>query len=212
MGERTVARQIGERSVMTEPRTNNNLTEFPPDTPREQSTQSTRRLMGKLEEAERDLALVRQHLTEAVKRGLSDSASGMSSGGERVGGSKDHDEQMLNRVEQVDKDPARRSLAQLSDAVLALAAWSSNARHHAFQLQGLDPKKAKQLLGETPAICICCGRDVWLTPQDRIRKGRCSACWEYQHDYGKDCSQELHDRRAERRERVEPVDPKATVV
>ncbi len=161
----------------------------------------------------RDLELVLEALVEAVRRGLNDSAGASSSGGEPVGGSKDFTESMLRRIDlpddpAADQDDARKHLSQLVDALQAAKSWASNARYHAFALKAISPKQARVMLGEEPASCVCCGRTVLGGPADRIRTGRCSACWQVKNRTGEDCSQELHDRRIDRetkrRIRVDP--------
>ena len=140
--------------------------------------------MADLEAAEADIALIKLNVAEAVRRAQSDTAGIRSSVGERVGGTKDFTQQMLDRFSYDDHrvdDPAARFMGKLADAVGATKSWASNGRAAALALIAVDEKRAKFLLGDGPAICKNrnCGREVWCTPRDRLVSGRCEACHKY---------------------------------
>lgn len=146
-----------------------------------------------IQETQANLSLVLERVSVATKRGLQDSAGASSGGGEPVGGTKDYTQQMLDKlggggtrkdgsaVPLEQDDEARRHLSMLVAAVGAVRDWSSRAKTETFRLTPLSREKAKLLLGDGPSKCLnpACGRDVWRTPQDPLKAGRCEACYRY---------------------------------
>jgi hypothetical protein len=160
-------------------------------------------LAGQIQETIADLSLVLERIAVATKRGLDDSLGAASGGGEPVGGTKDYDQKMLDKLggggtkkdgtpQPIEMDDGiRKSLATLVASVGAARDWSKRAKLETFRLQPLSLDKAKKLLGDAPPQCINanCGRDVWCTPQDRYLTCRCEPCYKYW---------DRHDRKEER--------------
>lgn len=148
-------------------------------------------LAREIQKAQASLDLVLGHIAEATLRGLNDSAGISSGGGEPVGGTRDFTQQILDKIAQREDDETRKHLAKLVASVEAASAWAQRAWKEAFALAPLSVDKARSLLGDGPSKCgnISCGRDVWRTPQDRLRAGRCEPCYRYWQN---------HDRNEER--------------
>lgn len=168
-------------------------------------------LAGQIQETISTLQLVLERVAIAVTRGLDDSVGASSGGGEPVGGTRDFTQAMLDKLggggsmkipdgrdehgnpktKEVPRplerdDEARKHLATLVASVGAARDWSSRAKTETFRLVPLSLEKAKLLLGDGPSKCGNPNhdRDVWNTPQDRLRAGRCMECYQYwiRHD------------------------------
>lgn len=187
--------------------TQHNLIRGVPMTAREPApSKAASDLAGMIQETQANLALVLERVATATKRGLTDSAGASSGGGEPVGGTRDFTQAMLDKFggggskkvpDGVDEDgnekfkrvnvpleqddEARRHLALLVASVGAVRDWSSRAKTETFRLTPLSQEKAKLLLGDGPSQCLNanCHRDVWGTPNDRLRAGRCEACYRW---------------------------------
>lgn len=159
-------------------------------------------LAAMIQETQSNLALVLERVATATKRGLDDSLGASSGGGEPVGGTRDFTQAMLDKLggggsKQVrnekgevvgtitapleQDDEARKHLSLLVAAIGAVRDWSTRAKTETFRLTPLSVEKAKLLLGDGPSKCgnPNCGRDVWRTPQDRLRAGRCEPCYRW---------------------------------
>lgn len=152
-------------------------------------TQAARQLASQLDEVIADAQLTKKVLAQAVGRGLTDSAGVPMNAGERISGTREPDAAMLRLVEA--EDPARKNLSKLSDSIAGARGMISLARSSALALLPIDADKAKELLGTGPVPCLNCGRDVWCTPADRLRKGRCEPCYRHLDRHGIERPQEL---------------------
>lgn len=155
-----------------------------------------------IQEAQANLALVLERVSVATKRGLNDAVGAGSGSGEPVGGTRDFTQNMLDKLGGggsrkirdndgvvIDEIPApierddesRKHLSMLVASIGAVRDWSQRAKTETFRLTPLSQEKAKLLLGDGPSKCLNgnCARDVWNTPNDRLRAGRCEACYRY---------------------------------
>lgn len=178
----------------------------------EKPAKAARELAASIQGTISVLQLVLERVATATKRGLDDSAGAQSGGGMPVTGTRDFTQAMLNKmggggskdvkddegnlirsvpVPIERDDDIRKSLATLVAAVGAASDWAERARVETFRLTPLTLEKAKAILGEGPTQCLNPNhdRDIWNTPQDRPRAGRCEACYRYW---------DKHDRKEER--------------
>jgi len=155
-----------------------------------------------IQEAQANLALVLERVAVATKRGLDDAVGAGSGSGEPVGGTRDFTQNMLDKLggggsktirdehgKKIDEvptpierdDAARKHLSTLVASIGAVRDWSQRAKTETFRLSPLSQEKAKLLLGDGPSKCLNpnCGRDVWRTPNDRLRAGRCEPCYRW---------------------------------
>jgi hypothetical protein len=139
--------------------------------------------------------LVREHLTEACHRGLSDASGGVSGGGERVGGTRDYTESMLRQTSasgyDARPDAVRHTLTRLVEGLVAAKHHARQAAAASLQLIALSREKADLMLDQGPSPCKNCGRDVWKTSRDRMLAGRCEACHRYLSRNGTERPREL---------------------
>lgn len=175
--------------------TNHGLRNFGPEPAREQPMYHARRLVADLEDVIADAKLVRDNLAEACTRGLSDSAGGVSGGGERVGGTKDFTESMLRRTSasgyDAKPDMARMTLSTMVEGIVASRTATRRAAAASLHLIALSREKADLMLDDGPVPCRNCGRDVWRTPRDRLIGGACEACDRYKRRNGIERPREL---------------------
>jgi len=183
-----------------EPRRRNAVAEHQPARARD--------LIVAIDQAIDDLTATRAAVTQATIRANRDSDAGLSagSGGEHVTQSSIPDrataEKALALVDRPDTiaDNARKMV----DAIGAARAMSQLALRSARFLLPLDHDRAEKFAREIeggPAQCANCKCDVWRTAKDRLRSGRCNACFQYRlrHD-GIDRPRELweaHDARVQ---------------
>lgn len=164
-------------------------------------------LAAMIQETQSNLALVLERVAIATSRGLDDAIGVGSGSGEPVGGTRDFTQNMLDKlggggskkIRDDDgkiiaviptplerDDDARKHLAMLVASIGAARDWSQRAKSETFRLTPLSQAKAKLLMGDGPTKCLNgnCARDVWRTPQDPLRAGRCEACYRYwdRHD------------------------------
>lgn len=80
-------------------------------------------------------------------------------------------------------DPISYAARELARQLEHAAQAAEHAQRIARSLLAIDPETAAQLADRTPAdrsgTCTNCGTYVANTPQDRIRAGRCDACYRY---------------------------------
>lgn len=107
---------------------------------------------------------------------------------------------------QYSPDPVRSAATRLADSLYAANHAAGLALLAASSLIAMDPKKVAIELGDTPSICICCGRDVWNTVSDRRRAERCYSCWDWWREHeNTNCGDEIHKRRDEQRAKRQEV-------
>ena len=137
------------------------------------------------------LAWLEEHAERVWRRAESDSDVGLRARGDGRASSADPDGASngptpriaLARLDRTDDvalalNGLLNGLALLSPQVLSL-------RRHAAFLLGLSPEDARKLSEpvDRGKGCDHCGRWIANTPADRIRAGRCGACYEYRRTH-----------------------------
>lgn len=171
---------------MPEAASNHNLAQLPaPQARPAEPSISARALVTELDLTVENLLRVRRLLAEAVKRAHRDSDGAIASGATdiSVSGSRIQDRATAEKaIANIDNpDRVRDQATRLADSLYAASSWSSVANSAVKQLVALDPKKARLLVDDGPKTCAnrFCGEDVWGTPADRLRAGRCTPCYMY---------------------------------
>lgn len=177
--------------------------------------------MNRIVHASEVVGMVEQAITKAA-RGLpdigevcrrahrdSDDGLGSSMGGEAVGGTRVVDRATAERaLTQIAKpDRVRMMATQMADAAYAMNHAADLFWFAVLALKAMDPKAVALELGDIPAQCLCCGRDVWGGAADRIKTGRCVECYDVHYRTGQNCSTELHVRRERIKKERMKVDP-----
>lgn len=163
-------------------------------------------LIVAVDQAIEDLTQLRHTMTEAVIRAHRDTDTGFSSGGsgEHVTQSSIPDRATAEHALQLADRPdfVAANARKMVDAISATRAMSQMALRCARTLLPITHERAEQLVAEIeggPAICANCKCDVWRTPNDRLRAGRCNPCYQYRirHD-GIERPQQLWEPQADR--------------
>lgn len=134
-----------------------------------------------------DLTAARKYATDALMRANRDADEGITGGGqERVSTSTISDPTAGHAFR---VDDVRRNAQRLIAAAAVAQRLATEARRCAGALLPINAEKAQALASEIqggPAICAnpACQATVWRTANDRLRKGRCTACYLYRerHD------------------------------
>lgn len=162
------------------------------------TTVSAKSLAQECESAMSALARTTKLLGEACRRAHCDADDFVTGGasGDVVSGSREADRATAGKAIgqwkgsadqekplQYSPDPVRSAATRLADSLYAANHAAGLALLAASSLIAMDPKKVAIELGDTPATCLNCGRDVWCGPADRLRRGRCDECymWAYRH-------------------------------
>ena len=154
-------------------------------------------------------------MTEAVIRANRDSEGGFGAGGsnEAVTQSSVADRATAERALahwrgpddgtlEYEADRVAQNARKMIEAIGAARAMAGLACRSAGYLLPLKPERSRALVAEIeggPAQCVNCHCDVWRTADDRLRAGRCTACYQYRYRHdGVERPKELWEPQADR--------------
>lgn len=137
--------------------------------------------VAKRSELIRDLAAV--ELIPAFTQMAKERRGGIKaiSTGDVVAGSRSP---KLPELDREDRSVDRWERAQWADMeIIAAATQRIAGRCQAVALTRAPSKREKEQAADIGADCLNCGRPVACTPADRLRAGRCSACFQYKANH-----------------------------
>jgi hypothetical protein len=144
-----------------------------------------------------DLEGLRITVTDAMIRAHRDADDGLAGANTSpaVSGTRDPDERMIDRIDRGD-DPIRATTEAMIAAIYRARDAAQLAYSEGRKLLPITRERAAFLVRELeggPSSCCNCGRTVWRTANDRLRAGRCAACYQYwcRHDKKADRPPEL---------------------